>query len=255
MTSTNNATNINADGLVIFESSNGSFSGVELDTKGDILTRTSSVYSKLGVGSDAEVLISDSAELTGLNYAVKASGSSITLLQSETASSSSTVDMLTGWDDSIYAYYIFTYQNVRPSSDGRDLLARFTVNGGSSYLSSNYEWVVETMNSSTGSKTITADYPIFLSNPSTFRIASSIGNDSSEGISGRSNYFPSSNTSSTKYGSIVHDNTYVNSSGIMIRNFGSAINTTSSIVNGIRFAMSSGNIATGIFKMYGVSKV
>jgi hypothetical protein len=45
-----------------------------LTTKGDVLTRSSSALSRLGVGSNGTVLTADSAEATGLKWATPVSG-------------------------------------------------------------------------------------------------------------------------------------------------------------------------------------
>jgi hypothetical protein len=65
-----------------------------LTTKGDVLTRSSSALSRLGVGSNGTVLTADSAEATGLKWATPVSGKVLQVVNAiyttQTSSSSST---------------------------------------------------------------------------------------------------------------------------------------------------------------------
>lgn len=246
---TSNAVNINDDGLVIFNSTTGQFSAVELTSKGDILTRTTSIYTSKSVGTDGHVLTSQDSEVDGLLYASKSSGSSVVFLESQTASSSSSIDFDSNWDDSTYMYYIFTLTNVRPSTDGVELRVRMSIDGGAIYESSDYRWVRKRLSSSSGSDGLGAS-----DSDSKTKIVVDLGNAAGEGLSGKAIYIPSSSPSDDNAGHLMHDNTYVRDSGTMFRNFGKCTLLTNSVVNGIRWYMSSGNVATGIFKMYGVTK-
>lgn len=240
---------INDNGLIVFDMTTGTFSGIELTTKGDLLTHDVSNYARKAVGTNTHALISDSTQSTGLNYAAKSAGSAVTFLQSQTASSSSSINFTSPFDDATYLYYIFTYTNVRPSTDGVELRLRVSVNGGSSWLSSDYRWVRMRINSSSGSDTINED-----DSDSKIELAQDLGNATGEGLSGQAIYIPSANPGSVNAGFFLHDNCYFQDTGTFFRNFGVGMNETSSVVNGIQFFMDSGNIATGIFKMYGVSK-
>lgn len=244
----NNSPLIDDDGLPIFDSSTGLFDGVELTTKGDILTRTTSNYVRKGVGTDADTLTSDSTQSDGLSYATKSAGSSVIFLGTATASGSSEITFTSEFDDSTYAYYIFTYTNVSPATDGVELRMRFSINGGSSYISSDsYRWNRLRLDSSSGSTGIGQN-----DEDTKIKIVVDLGNAAGEGLSGKALYIPSPTPGSTNAGKFIHDNCYVRDSGTFFRNFGSAMNETSSVVNGIRWYMSSGNIATGTWKMYGV---
>jgi hypothetical protein len=55
-----------------------------LTTKGDVLTRSSSALSRLGVGSNGTVLTADSAEATGLKWATPVSGKVLQVVYSTT---------------------------------------------------------------------------------------------------------------------------------------------------------------------------
>ena len=245
---TNNAAYIDDDGLAIFNATTGLFDGVELTTKGDILTRTTSNYIRQAIGTDTHALVCDDTQTTGLNYAAKSAGSSVTFLLSQTASASATIDF-TAFDDATYAYYLFTYTNVVPSTDNSELRVRMSVNAGSTYLSSNYRWVRLRLSASAGSDSLGEN-----DSDSKIKIAIDIGNAAGEGLSGKAIYIPSSSPGSSNPGVFIHDNALVKGDGKFYRNMGQASNSTSSVVDGLRFYMDSGNIASGIFKMYGVTK-
>jgi len=246
---TNNAAYIDDDGLAIFNSTTGLFDGVELTTKGDILTRNTTNYIRQAIGTDTHALVCDSTEATGLNYAAKSAGSNVIFLSSQTASSSAQIDFTTPFDDATYLYYIFTYTNVVPSTDNSELRVRMSVNAGSSYLSSNYRWVRLRLSASAGSDSLSDDH-----SSSKIKIAVDLGNAAGEGLSGKAIYIPSASPGSSNPGTFIHDNSFVKGDGKFYRNMGSGLNTTSSVVDGLRFYMDSGNIASGIFKMYGVTK-
>lgn len=244
---TTNSPNINDDGLIVFESSTGQFSGVELTTKGDVLTRTSSIYTRLGVGADGEALVCASGQTTGLDWDTVTSGSSVIFLESQTASNSSSIDFTASWDDATYAYYYFTYTNVRPSTDAVELRVRFSVNGGSSYITDDYRWVRARLSASSGSDSLNED-----DSDSKIELTDSIGNNTGEGVAGKAIFMPSSNPGSVRAAPFMFDNVFVTGSGTVYRNFGAGMNETGSTINGLRFYMSSGNITNGVFKMYGV---
>lgn len=67
MPGTNNSVNINGEGLQVFDPSTGVFTPIDLTTKGDLLTY-STTYARLGVGNDGEVLTADSTQTTGLKW-------------------------------------------------------------------------------------------------------------------------------------------------------------------------------------------
>lgn len=242
---TTNSTNINDDGLVIFTSTTGDFSGVELTTKGDILTKTTTLYSRLGVGADGKALVCDSTQPTGLNYATVSSGSSVILLETQTAASSASIDF-TSFDDATYSYYLFVYTNVTPQTDATDFRIRESVNGGVSYLTSNYRWGWYRI--SNGGSTLDDGS----SSDSYIEGMDSLGNAAGEGLSGKLVFHSSNSPASGRSSAISFDHVFKRSNGELYRNFGGGMNTTSSTVNALRFYMSSGNIATGTFKMYGI---
>lgn len=246
---TTNSLNINDDGLPIFDSSTGQFDSVSLTTKGDILTHTGAIYSRLAVGADGDALTPDSGETTGLNYAPKQSGSAVVFLASQTASASSTVDFTSGFDDSTYAYYYFTLTNIRPTTNGVNFWMRVSVNGGSTYLTTDYRWAWYTVRSSSGGNTIGgSDSDVKI------EVFEEIGNAAGHGLAGRIMWIPSSNPGPTRPGTFMTDAAYKDTTSTrLFRGIGTGANATSSTINAVRFLMSSGTIATGTIKLYGIS--
>ena len=149
----------------------------------------------------------------------------MTLIKSQTASSSSTIDFVDGTSDvvldSTYPIYVFKFINIHPATDG----------------------VSFTFQTDTGMDLAQSTNPQI--------IAENIGNGSDECASGYLHLFnPSSTTfvknfliwSASYFASDYSNNYYVAGYG----------NTTSA-VDAIQFSMSSGNIDSGTIKLYGVS--
>ena len=244
-----NSMNINDSGLQAFTALTGGFDAVELTIKGDVLSRSSTAYVSQGVGTDTHALISDSAETSGLNYSSVSAGSSVTFLGSQSASGSTSIDFTTEFNDTTYLYYLITYTNVRPATNGVDLRVRFSIDGGSSYVSSDYHWVRERLSSDSGGDSIAES-----DSDSKIKIVVDLGNGSGEGISGKLIYIPSALPSNANPGVLMHDNNLVKDTGVFYRTFGGGMLETNSVINGLRFYMSSGNVAVGDFHMYGISK-
>ena len=180
-------------------------------------------------------------------------GGSITLLSTQTASSSSTISF-TSNIDSTYKEYIFKYINIHPSGNGH-----FTVNfrdGGSNYDATktstffhpyHYENDSEAYLEYAGSSDLaqsTGAQRLFQGNIDT-------SNDSS--VSGTLHLFDPSSTTFVKHfmstnNGVLHDGSNVASRSGFCAGY---CNVTAAI-DGVQFAMSSGNIDSGTIKLYGL---
>ena len=69
------------------------------------------------------------------------SGGGMTLIQTQTASSSSTISFTSGID-STYDAYKFIISGARPATDNQDMSILFSVDAGSNYLTSNNVYVL-----------------------------------------------------------------------------------------------------------------
>lgn len=165
------------------------------------------------------------------------------LLQTKTASSSATIDF-TSVIDSTYKKYLIECINVIPASDAILYLRYSTDNGGSYPVSGyNYHMDISTMQADT-----------YLGINSTSAVAIFLtGTIESSGYQGYCGSISLYNPSSATPKSCVTTGCIVNSSGDVANasGAGSAFSITAP-VTAIRFLMSTGNIASGTFKLYGV---
>ena len=177
-------------------------------------------------------------------------GGSLVLISTTTASSSSTVDITSGID-STYKEYIIKFIDVHPATDtailqcnGRD--------GGSSFdatKTTTFWYAYHDEGDSDTQLEYNASYDIAQST-SAFRISNLLGNGSDESYSGTMHLFDPSNTTFVKH-FIVRSSMYQSGSYSFDINVAGYFNVTAAI-DGLQFSMSSGNIDSGTFKLYGV---
>jgi len=246
----NNSLNIKTEGLQVFDPSDGSFTPIDLTTKGDLLAYDTA-YTRLGVGSNNQVLTADSAEATGLKWATNAAAAGAwRFISSATASSDATIDFTSGID-STYDQYMFTLTSVAPDTDLTELWIRYSSDGGSTWISSaNYEYsfnYTNTVGTGSGGRVDESSATAF----ELTAASGSWGNGTSE--NGCGTFYiqdPSVAGYIKMFGQFVWTNQDASTSEISIGGH----KNSSSIVDGVRFLFSSGNIASGTFALYGLSK-
>ena len=192
------------------------------------------------------------ASVSAVTSFANASGGTLILLSTQTASASATISFTTGLN-STYDEYQFHFINVRPATDA----VNFTFNG-STDSGSNYNVTKTTTtflsrhneaDSATALEYKTAED---LAQSTAFQILNiEMGNDADQNLGGTLQIF---NPSSTTY--VKHFISTTNGNESTDYNFNLFIagymNTTSAI-NAIQFKMSSGNF-DGTIKLYGVKK-
>jgi len=191
------------------------------------------------------------ASITSLPSGV--SGSSLVLISTQTASSSSTIDFTSGID-STYKEYIFRFTDIHPQTDNVKFQFQGNAAGGSGFN--------ETMTTSTfgagnhesngftifqyedsGDQTQGTSFQNLTAN-------SSLGSDNDQNLSGFLHLFDPSSTTFVKH--FICQTEYTSSSDYQINDFISGYFNTASAIDEIQFKMSSGNIDAGTIKMYGV---
>tara|TARA_R100001510_G_C7642598_1_gene200176 strand:- start:1275 stop:1883 length:609 start_codon:yes stop_codon:yes gene_type:complete len=181
------------------------------------------------------------------------SGGGLNLISTTTASSSATLSITSGLD-STYKEYIFRYYDMHPATDNTELQFQVSTNGGSSYgvainSTAFQAYHYETDGSSYGVAYYTADD---LQNSTSFQnLCNNVGNANDESMSGILHLFDPSNTTFAKHW-INRSQSYSGGDFCLDGNQAGYINTTSA-VNAIQFKMTSGNIDSGVIKLYGVS--
>ena len=195
------------------------------------------------------------------------SSSGMTLVQSLTASSSATLDF-TSCITSKYDTYVFELDNLMPGTDLVELHVRFSTNGGTSWDSSaTYVWwgTYQTP----GSNSPGGFYPSSWGVPPYPNVTEmklndttttgSLGNSSNSGLTGTLTLYAPLNSGKHKTFQGSYSFIYADPGGSYPSNlygipFWQGYYASNTPVNGVRFYMSSGNIASGVIRCYGISK-
>jgi len=183
-----------------------------------------------------------------------ASGGTLILLSTQTASSSATISFTTGLD-STYDEYIFKFINIHPATNGAEFTFNLSTDSGSNYnvtKTSTYFMAIHTEADTFTVLEYRTDLDLAQSTSFQNLARDLEGTDADGNLSGELTLF---NPSSTTY--VKHFISRINNqetSGASEDNFIAGYGNTTSAVNAIRFQMSSGNIDDGIIKLYGVKK-
>jgi hypothetical protein len=190
------------------------------------------------------------SSVTGITVLANASDG-ITLISSQTASSSASISFTTGIT-STYKAYKFVFVNMHPSSDGTILEFNLSTDGGSNYnvtktTTAFTAWVSE---SGTGDS-LQYRTGLDLAQSTAYQeLVSDIGADNDQNACGSLLLFNPSSTTYVKHFISNFQNTHL--SDYTMQEFIAGYGNTTSAVNAIRFQMSSGNIDAGTIYMYGI---
>jgi len=107
-------------------------------TDGELITWDASGNpAVVAVGSVDEVLTSNGEGAAPTFQAAGGGGGAYEYIESLTASTSASLDFENGIDDT-GTEYLFIFENIKTSNNTQDFGARFSIDGGSSYINSNY---------------------------------------------------------------------------------------------------------------------
>ena len=185
------------------------------------------------------------------------SSGSLNLITTNTITSGVSSSSFTSNINSTYDTYLFKFINVHPASD-----AHFTFNGstdgGSNYnvtkTSTNFRAYHAESGSASGLSYRTgAD----LAQSTSYDILDADGtvsNHSDSGFCGNLFLFSPSNTTFVKHYISVTNGMVAGGSSQTSNNYNAGYMNTTSAINAIDFKFSSGNIDSGVIKMYGLSK-
>ena len=186
------------------------------------------------------------------------SGGSLTLLQTNTITSGVANSSFTSNIDSSYRTYIFKWFNCHPSATSADFSFNMSTDGGSNYNVTKTSANARAYHRENGiQSSLVYDTGKDLAQSTAYQhlgtAVSSVNAD--EGCSGQLFLFsPSSTTFVKHYLAATSNNQTISGVGNFYYNFyhGGYGNTTSA-VDAIDFKFASGNIDSGIIKMYGIA--
>ena len=188
--------------------------------------------------------------ITALPAAV--SGGSLNLISTQTASSSATISFTSGIDDT-YKKYIIKWINVHPATDDVDFKFQGSIDGGSNYnVSITSTWFEAYHDEAdTGTSLAYNDSRDQANGTALQFINNKLGNDNDQSSCGELILYSPSDTTFVKH--FLIKTIRISENDFQAQQYcGGYFNTTSAI-DAIVFQMSSGNIDSGTFKLYGVS--
>ena len=175
----------------------------------------------------------------------------MTLLQTQTASSSASISF-TSNIDSTYPIYVFKFINIHPATNNTHLMVNFR-DGGSSYDATKTTTVLYAYHDESDSEAsvIYSTGSDLAQSTSGQRLTGGGGNGTDESASGTLHLFDPSNTTFVKH-FIGRSITYNHSNYVNDWYSAGYCNVTAAI-DAVQFSMSSGNIDSGTIKLYGVT--
>ena len=182
-------------------------------------------------------------------------GGSLNLISTQTASSSSTISFASGID-STYKEYIVKFFDVHPATDNNTSTNYFEVNfrdGSTDYDATKTTTIFRAYHfedASTQALSYETDHDLAQSTGFQ-RIAQGMGNDNDQCVAGTLHLFDPSSTTFVKHFICETNNIHADDASYRW-NVAGYCNTTTAI-DGIQFKMTTGNIDSGTFKLYGVS--
>jgi len=212
-------------------------------------------YNSFNVTPVASKALAFDADADGFTAA---SGSSMILIKTLTASSSATLSFVNGSSDVVlddtYPVYKFVFINIHPASDGQE----FRFNGSDDTSSHSYDIAKTTTsfdahhNEGDGTTALTYQTGGDLAQGTGFQmIGSGTGTDNDQCIAGTLHLFnPSSTTFVKHFMSTV--NCYTDND-FSREDFTAGYFNTTAAITALQFKFASGNIDAGVIKLYGIA--
>jgi hypothetical protein len=193
------------------------------------------------------------ASVSAVTSFANASGGTLILLSTQTASASATISFTTGLN-STYDEYIFKFINCHPATDDVSFTFNMSTDSGSNYNVTKTTTYFQTqlLENDTAPTLAYQTGQDLAQNTGFQTLNNSIGNDNDQNVSGSLTLFNPSSTTYVKH--FIANLNIVRHNDGLLESFVAGYGNTTSAVNAIQFKMSSGNIDDGIIKLYGVKK-
>ena len=180
------------------------------------------------------------------------SGGAMILLETQTASSSATLSFTSNIDDT-YDEYVFKFYDIHPATDDVDLTFQVDTGTNTNYNQTITSTTFQVFHGEDGSSGAVA-YKTNrdLAQSTSFQpLCQDIGNGNDESMSGYLHLFSPSSSVFVKHFIGLGTNVYSGDASIQIYSAG-YVNTTTALTR-VQFKMDSGNIDSGVIKLYGIS--
>lgn len=176
----------------------------------------------------------------------------LTLLSTQTASSSASISFTSGID-STYDSYVFKFIDIHPATDNVRFQFNFSTDSGSNYNVTKTSTSFRAYHAENDSATeLSYETGSDLAQGTGFQMLdlSSVGNGNDETFSGIMSVFNPSSTTFVKHFIATGEQNAANN--YSHNGFVAGYANTTSAINAVQFKMTSGNIDDGIIKLYGV---
>ena len=184
-----------------------------------------------------------------------ANAGGLKLIKTLTASSSSTLSFVDGASDVVldntYKEYLFTFNNIHASTQAH-FQVNFSIDSGSNYNVTKTTTFFFSSHNEAGDSTSLSyqDYDLAQSTAAQ-PLGLSFSSDNDAGGAGYMHLFDPSNTTFVKHFiAVISGN---NEDSHAQQNFSAGYFNTTAAITALNFQMSSGNIDSGVIKLYGVS--
>ena len=177
----------------------------------------------------------------------------MTLLSTQTASSSATISFTSGID-STYDEYVFKFYDIHPATDSVSFQFNLSIDGGSNYNVTKTTTEFSAYHNEGDTATAlgyNAVNDLAQSTNDQKLSSSNLGNGNDEAFVGTLHLFNPSSTTFVKH--FISRVAFYHDSDYAIDGFIAGYGNTTSAIDAIRFQMSSGNIDSGVIKLYGIS--
>jgi hypothetical protein len=190
------------------------------------------------------------ANITALPASI--TGSAMTLLSTQTASSSATISFTSGID-STYDFYVFKLINIHPATDDQTLQFNMSVDGGSNYnVTKTTTFFRAYYGEGGGGGVLEYRTANDLSQATGFQVLTTGSSNSNDAcINSELKIFSPSSTTFVKH--FIARTIDLATGEYAMDMYASGYGDTTSAIDAIQFKMSSGNIDSGVIKLYGIS--
>ena len=176
----------------------------------------------------------------------------MTLISTTTASSSSTISFTSGID-STYDEYVFKFYDIHPATDNTFLTFQADTGTNTNYNQTITSTFFKSLHDESGGTTaLSYDTSSDLAQSTSFQhLSRNVGNDNDQSIAGTLQVFSPSSSTFVKH-FISRTNVYTNDDYSIDSAIAGYFNTTTALTR-FQFKMASGNMDSGVIKLYGVS--
>jgi len=180
------------------------------------------------------------------------SGGGLNLISTQTASSSSTISFTSGID-STYKEYIFKFINMHPGTDNTAFQINFSIDGGSNYNVTKTSSAFTAAHKEDGATAFIQYEPgdDLAQGTGYQNLSFPVGSDNDQSVSATLQLFDPSNTTFVKH--FISTCNASEKGDYTGNHFVAGYANTTSAINAVDFKFASGNIDSGVIKLYGVS--